>query len=169
MNTDITPNDITPTDVTPENANGAATSMKELTAPRPRTDIVGWGADAAFENRPGYPQETRPPQPIGNGRPGIPVQQESGAPSVPSAFRPITRVYGTAIPPRGLSGMIRTYAYSIPDYKARRWATLLLADRVDVLEHDPVKLIVRVGVLAAGIYLAFNARPRRSFLRRLLG
>ena len=170
MQNDITPDDITSADVIPADIQAPSTPMKENAATtRSRPDIVGWGADLAFENRPGYPQEVRPPQPIGNGRPGIPLQQTTGTPSVPSEFRPITRVYGTAIPPRGLSGVIRRYAYSIPDYKASRWATLLFADRVDVLEHNPEKLLLRVGLVAAGIYLALNARPRRSFLQRLFG
>lgn len=133
-----------------------------------RTDIVGWGADAAFENRPGYPQEIRPPQPIGHGTPAGPVQQTSGTPSVPSRFRRTTEVYGTAIPMRGLSGLIRRYAYTIPDYKPQRWALLLFADRVDVIEHNPAKLIGVGLVAAAAVGLAVYT-PRRSFWERTFG
>lgn len=167
--TDVTPSDITPTDITPETINETAIAARDVAdAPvHARHDIVGWGADADFANRPGYPQDVKPPRPIGHGRPGKPEQQTFGTPSVPSKFRRTTEVYGTAIPARGLSGVLRRYAYSIPDYKPSRWATLLFADRVDVLEHSPVKLLVLGGLVAAGVAVAM--RPRRTLLDRILG
>lgn len=45
-----------------------------------------------------------------------------------------TPVFGTALPPRGLSGALRTRAYAIPEHRARHWLLLLVADRVDVVE-----------------------------------
>jgi hypothetical protein len=46
----------------------------------------------------------------------------------------LTAVFGTACPPRGLSGALRNLAFEYSEGTARHWLTLLLADRVDVLE-----------------------------------
>ena len=167
---EITPNDITPEDITPPSVNGTAVFARHVSdAPvRARHDIVGWGADADFADRPGYPQHVSPPRPMGHGTPGTPAQQTLGTPSVPSRFRRTTEVYGTAIPARGLSGLIRRFAYTIPDYKASRWAMLLFADRVDVLEHSPGKLLVVGGLVIAGVAAAVRPR-RRTLQERLFG
>ncbi len=52
-----------------------------------------------------------------------------------SGRKQLPPVYGTAQPPRGLSGLLRKTAYSYPDHLVRHWMVLLLADRVDVWEH----------------------------------
>jgi len=70
---------------------------------------------------------------------------------VPPGAR-IPPVYGTAQPPRGLSGVLRDSAYQYPSHKARHWLILMLADRVDVLEHT-----VGLGKLAAGAALLLAA------------
>jgi hypothetical protein len=62
----------------------------------------------------------------------------------------LTPVYSTALPPRGLSGLLRRIAYNIPESHARHWATLLLADRVDVLEHRVAKLVKMMVFVPAG-------------------
>ena len=46
----------------------------------------------------------------------------------------ITRVYGTSVPPSGLSGIIRRQAYKYSEADARHWMTLILADRINVIE-----------------------------------
>lgn len=163
MQTDITPIDITPDDITPPDINPGKGLARES-----RRDIVGWGVDAR-EDRPGVPEELHPPRPIGHGRPGRPVQQTEGKPSVPSKYRRVTEVYGTAIPARGLSGAIRRYAYTIPDYHASRWALLLLADRVDVIEHNPLRLLVVGSLVAAGLAAALRPEAPRSRWARLFG
>ncbi|MDF2694628.1 MAG: hypothetical protein K0S65_3011 [Labilithrix sp.] len=122
-------------------------------------DIIGWGADASLERRPGVPEERHPPKPFG-GIAGFPSQQIVGTPSVTSRYRPLTPVYGTAIPPRGLSGVIRRLAYRIPDYKARRWVLLIVADRVDVIEHNPLPLTLGLGALVT-VLLGVRALSKR--------
>jgi len=62
----------------------------------------------------------------------------------------MTAVFGTAQPVRGLSGLLRRIAYSIPETRARHWMALLLADRVDVWEHRLVKLAKIAAVVPAG-------------------
>ena len=80
--------------------------------------------------RPGVPKE-RPPQPWPN---SVPAPERMRArPSSPRHGRsgkPMPPVYGTAVPPRGLSGLVRRAAYRFPDHGARHWLLLLRADRV---------------------------------------
>ena len=123
-------------------------------------DIVGWGADAPLANRPGVPAEMDPPHPIGHMSLGAPAQQTEGKPAARSRHRPLTAVYGTSCPPRGLSGILRRLAYEIPDYKARRWMLLLLADRIDVIEHNLLPTTLVVGAVTAGV-LGLRAVARR--------
>lgn len=126
----------------------------------PMHTIPGWGVDLRQEDRPGVPQEL-PPRPIGNApiTGGI-EQQHNGRPVALDVRRPVTPVYATATPMRGLSGLIRAAAYKIPPYYPRRWMVLMLADRIDVLEHNIVPLATFVGGAAAavtGLVLAIRA------------
>jgi hypothetical protein len=70
--------------------------------------------------------------------------------------RPLPPVFGTAVPPRWLSGRIRAAAYRHPGHVARHWMMLLFADRVDSWEHRIGRLL-RVAVPA----LALGALARR--------
>jgi hypothetical protein len=98
-------------------------------------NIPGWGIDADPDNNPTYPMkrytgadhdrlkyERAPQQPqkmevlYSNERPGI------------------TRVFGTSTPPSGLSGMLRRYAFKFSEGSSGHWLTLILADRVNVME-----------------------------------
>jgi hypothetical protein len=47
----------------------------------------------------------------------------------------VTPVFGTSCPPKGISGMMRKFAYKkYSEGRAAHWLLLLAADRVDVLE-----------------------------------
>ena len=97
--------------------------------------VTGWGIDADPKNDPTYPIKKRnnaehlgyswqrpPQQPI---RPGI----------LKSIERPnITAVYGATVPPRGLSGAIRRFAFKDSESSYLHWLPLLIADRVNVVE-----------------------------------
>jgi hypothetical protein len=98
-------------------------------------DIPGWGMDADPENDPTYPMkhsngadherlnyEKAPQQPI-----DIEVFHSIERPNV-------TRVFGTSTPPAGLSGAVRRYAYKYSEATATHWMTLILADRIDVIQ-----------------------------------
>jgi hypothetical protein len=83
----------------------------------------------------------------------------------------LTATFGTAQPPRGVSGMIRRAAYEIPDYRMRHWMLLMLADRVDMVESGllrgakrPATWLIVAG-LGAGAAVWLNARRRPA--RRL--
>ncbi|HYO51957.1 hypothetical protein [Archangium sp.] len=72
------------------------------------------------------------PQPLPNTR--FPPERQPGEPSSPKHGRPnkpMPPVFGTAIPPRGLSGAIRKLAYRYPDHYPRHWLLMMLGDRVD--------------------------------------
>ena len=103
-----------------------------------RLEIAGWGIDRRIEDRPGHPlEQPRPPQ-------------RSTATDLPA--------YADTIPLKGLSGLLRRLAYRWPDWKPRKWMTLMLADRVDVLES---KLRPRNFLVAAGMIVTALAKRRR--------
>jgi hypothetical protein len=86
--------------------------------------------------RPGEPEMKKPARPVGHAHWKTPEKQ-GGVRVLKDATRTeLTATFGTGQPPRGLSGILRTYAYRIPDYEIKRWALLLFADRVDKLEND---------------------------------
>jgi hypothetical protein len=116
-----------------------------------------WGADARPEDRPGVPMEQSPPHPMGNATWSIPPQEPANA-AVVDPKRGITPVFGTANPPRGLSGFMRGLAYKIPTYKTERWLLLMAADRVDVLEHNPAKLAMILGGVSLTVCAFFGVR-----------
>lgn len=72
----------------------------------------------------------------------------------------VTHVFGTAQPPRGVSGMLRKAAYGVPEHYARHWMLLMAADRIDVLEDrlgetlaEPME---RIGFDAGAHYARTN-------------
>ena len=98
-------------------------------------DIPGWGMDADPENDPTYPMkhwngadherihyEKAPQQPV-----NIEVLKSIERPA-------ISRVFGTSTPPAGLSGIVRKQAYKYSEATATHWMTLILADRIDVVQ-----------------------------------
>jgi hypothetical protein len=121
-------------------------------------DIVRHASAAPDQNpldRPGVPQEINPPAPLANAHWLEPDQQRSDAQPLIGHGRKLTPVYSIENPPRGLSGAIRRLAYRVPDYRPRRWLLLMLADRIDVLESNPTKLIRLMGglgLLGLGAY-----------------
>jgi hypothetical protein len=63
------------------------------------------------------------------------VQQPLDVEVLHSNERPdVTRVFGTSSPPRGLSGMLRRFAFRFSEGSSAHWLTLILADRVNELE-----------------------------------
>lgn len=104
--------------------------------PRARADkstILGWGADLSPQDRPAVPRERTPP------RLDVPwTEPEAQAVTVEvlhSIERPgLTPVFGTSVPPSGISGMLRRQAFKTSESDIRHWLLLLLADRINVLE-----------------------------------
>jgi hypothetical protein len=98
-------------------------------------NIPGWGMDADPENDPTYPMKHW----TGADHERIHYEKATQQPVkmevLKSIERPnITRVFGTSTPPSGLSGAIRRYAFKFSEAKATHWMTLILADRIDVVQ-----------------------------------
>lgn len=124
--------------------------------------IFGWGVDAPRENRPGHPMEIEPPHKMGQPPYDMPEKQAGGAhrPTVQSKTRPLTPVYGTVVPGRAVSGLVRKMAYRLPESRRRRWMMLMLADRIDVLEHTVLPGLFMIGGVATAAFLGFLGMRR---------
>ncbi len=122
-----------------------------------RTRIPGWGADLDPADRPAVPRERLDPGASG-AHWDFPERQPELVPrerSIEHAQLP--PVFGTTFPPKGLSGVVRRYAYRrFSEGRAAHWLLLIGADRLDVLESRataalqgrPDNLIAETGVLA---------------------
>jgi hypothetical protein len=107
------------------------------------------GVDLDPARRPGVPRE-RAPAPWPNTRfPPARMQVPPSSPKHNRPGKPMPPVYGTAVPPHGLSGAIRKAAYRYPDHFMRHWTLLLFADRVDSWGTRAGKLLRVVAPLAA--------------------
>jgi hypothetical protein len=97
--------------------------------------IEGWGVDADPKNEPTYPMKIytgddhnrlnyeRPPLQVAD----VEVLHSNERPNLTAAF-------GTSVPPSGLSGMVRRYAFRYSESSYGHWLPLLLADRINVIE-----------------------------------
>jgi hypothetical protein len=98
-------------------------------------DIKGWGVDADPLDVPAYPMKRR----TENDNKGRiwerPVQQPAVVEILKSNERPnLTAVFGTSVPPSGLSGKIRRYAFKYSESSYGHWLPLLAADRINMIE-----------------------------------
>jgi hypothetical protein len=95
--------------------------------------ITGWGADLDHKNRPAYPMERTPPRLDEHIH--APEQQAERVKILCSNERPsITPVFGTTLPPAGISGKLREYAFKFSENDLRHWLVLLFADRINMFE-----------------------------------
>jgi hypothetical protein len=112
------------------------------TADELRARIPGWGADLDPKDRPSVPKERFDPSATG-AHWDFPERQPEKWPrerSIEHKF--LTPVFGTAQPPKGLSGVIRRYAYARhSEAKFAHWALLILGDRVDSIESQITSII----------------------------
>jgi hypothetical protein len=141
-----------------------------------RARIPGWGADLDPHDRPAVPRERFDPHPYG-ALWNFPERQSEKWPrerSIEHEF--LTPVFGTACPPRGLSGAIRKGAYGrYSEARPAHWLLLLTADRVDTLEstlravasRHPDNPITETGILAE--FKHHGVRSRRGRKRADLG
>ncbi|MBV8517351.1 MAG: hypothetical protein JO197_08100 [Acidobacteria bacterium] len=96
-------------------------------------EINGWGADLDPKNRPSFPMEY--PSDVKTARGPVKHWQQPHTKIHQSNEHPgLTPVFGEAVPPHGLSGLLRDYAYQYGEGTTRHWMTLMLADRVDIVE-----------------------------------
>jgi hypothetical protein len=91
--------------------------------------------DLDLARRPGVPHEAREPKPFPNTI--FPPERQPGEPAAPMHGRPNKRmppVFGTSTPLRGLSGVVRRMAYTLPDHYPSHWLLKMLGDRVELWE-----------------------------------
>jgi hypothetical protein len=129
--------------------------------------IKGWASDLDHALRPAYPKERKPPR-LDNIPWSQPSQQQPHVPIFHSTERDgITPVFGSSVPPSGLSGLIRRGAFKLSENDLRHWLLLLFADRVNAVEGivDDLRKSKRArfiagGLLALGV-IGLIARRRR--------
>jgi hypothetical protein len=122
-----------------------------------RARIPGWGADLDPADRPSVPRERFDPS-LSGAHWEYPDQQPEKWPRERSVeHTQLPPVFGTAQPPKGLSGAIRKYAYArYSEGQAAHWLLLIAGDRVDTLESSlrslltlrPDNPITETGVVA---------------------
>ena len=142
-----------------------AKSSEEL-----RATIPGWGADLDRNDRPSFPKERFD---LPNGAHwDFPERQPELQPrerSIEHKF--LTPVFGTAAPLKGVSGVIRRFAYArFSEGRAAHWLLLVLGDRVDAVEShvasfattQPDNPFTQTGIAAEWKRRGFSSRYGRS-------
>ncbi|MGZ8746987.1 MAG: hypothetical protein ACXWZ2_08165 [Mycobacterium sp.] len=132
-----------------------------------RARIPGWGVDLDPADRPAVPRMRFDPAATG-AHWAMPEQQPEKWPRERSIeHERLTPVFGTSTPPRGLSGVIRKYAYRrFSEGRAAHWLLLIGADRVDAIESHlasfmtlrPDNPITETGVLTEFTHNGWKAR-----------
>lgn len=112
--------------------NPRAQPVPSPTGPAEGTAAVG--VDRAPDRRPGVPMEARPEPYEGVHWTTPPRQRPRKRHLKRKGLEELTPVFGTAQPPRGVSGLLRRFAYGLPEHETRHWLTLMVADRIDVVE-----------------------------------
>lgn len=97
--------------------------------------IKGWGIDADPKNDPTYPMKDYTGDDHRRLNYDRPSAQSEDVEILHSNERPnLSAVFGTAVPPSGLSGMVRRYAFKHSEGSFGHWIPLLLADRINAVE-----------------------------------
>lgn len=97
--------------------------------------IKGWGIDSDPKNDPTYPMKTRTDEEMEGYTWERPEQQPVKVEILKSVERPnIPAVFGNTIPPSGISGALRRFAFKYSESSYGRWLPLILADRVGEVE-----------------------------------
>src|SRR3954462_1768950 len=106
------------------------------TADQLRARIPGWGADLDPKDRPSVPK-LQFQDDLTGAHWDFPERQPEKWPRERSIeHASLTPVFGTSCPPRGLSGVIRRYAYAkYSEGRTAHWLLLVAGDRVDALEQ----------------------------------
>jgi hypothetical protein len=129
--------------------------------------INGWGSDLDPATRPGVPRDKAPEIGVESLYPPIEPQVARIKIHKSNEHGQLTPVFGTSCPPHGMSGALRDFAYGFSEGQLPHWLTLLLADRVNVVEGligDLARL--RVPNLPKELGLAAQWRYNRAGVLR---
>ena len=139
-----------------------------------RARIPGWGVDSDPADRPSVPK-LKFQEDLTGAHWEFPDRQPEKWPrerSIEHKF--LTPVFGTAQPPKGLSGVIRRFSYDrYSEGRAAHWLLLMLADRVDAIEEHvksfatlhPDNPITETGVTAEFTHHGLASRRGRVDVR----
>lgn len=97
--------------------------------------IPGWGSDLDPGVRPGVPMDKAPDLGIEVLYPDFEQQVPRSKVHKSTEHARLTPVFGNVCPPRGLSGLIRDFAYGFSEGRLSHWILLMAADRVDMIEE----------------------------------
>lgn len=181
----------TTTGSNPQTNQGSDKTYSPSTTRKPPVnshEIPGWGIDMPEERRVGVPREAEL-SPYDNGAHWAePERQQTDVEILKSVDRPdLTPVFGSTYPPKGLSGIIRRYSYSVHENQRRHWLTLILADRIDVVEslftdfvfgpqhykdrpkkvRDQAIMAGALGIITIAGLVAYSRRPAAQERKRL--
>lgn len=128
--------------------------------------IIGWGVDADLDSRPYYPVHKT------QVKTGAHWSKPAKQPQSVEVLRSIERgsmpaVFGTPNPPRGLSGMLRRWAFKSGEGNFAHWMPLLLADRVDFIEglFEDVMKGKLPRVFGDGYYVDYKYNRKQFYYR----
>ena len=134
-----------------------------------RATIPGWGVDLDPKDRPAYPKENYTRDTGAHW--DFPERQagHEGREKSPE-HKWVTPVFGTSVPLKGLSGVMRRAAYRYGEGRARHWLMLIAADRVDVIESrftalargKPDNPFAEAGLMAEKHHHGFRSRVGRG-------
>jgi hypothetical protein len=97
--------------------------------------LTGWGIDSDPIDQPNYPIKHYTGDDHSRKNWQRPTQQAANVEILMSIERPyISAVFGTKLPPKGLSGALRRFAFKYSENMYRHWLPLLMADRIDTIE-----------------------------------
>jgi len=133
--------------------------------------IKGWGIDADPKNDPTYPMKHRTNEEHKGYSWERPTQQPIEVELLHSIERPnVTAVFGTSVPPSGLSGMIRRFAFKYSENSYLHWLPLIVADRVNVVEGivDDIKQGHFPNIFAEKGYKAEWKHNRMGFIQKMV-
>lgn len=120
------------------------TATRPVPAPTPdelRSRVPGWGADLDPADRPAVPRERHD---LESGAHWLePEQQPELTPRERSIeHERLTPVFGTAQPPKGLSGALKRLAYArFSEGRNAHWLLLVASDRIDAIESHLASLV----------------------------
>ena len=150
--------------------------------------INGWGIDADPKNEPTYPIKHYTGDDHKRTNWERPSLQPESVEVLKSNERPsLSAVFGTSVPPAGLSGALRRFAFKYSESSYGHWLPLLLADRINVVEgilddfshgeipnffaekgwraelkHNPKGAVKKIAVTVAVTYVAWKILTRKK-------
>ena len=125
---------MTDTALAPRGNSAAPNQLRTSSGLVDTSTIVGWGVDVDPRNDPTYPYRDRTKDDH-NGKWTRPAQQIPSVEILKSVeHKQLPAVFGTASPPKWISGSMRRLAFRWTESNWAHWLILIGADRVNMVE-----------------------------------